>query len=157
MECKVMDIFKSFSEILCDCYKSFNVKEYSGESRILLMNSVNETNAGVYILWKKGETYPFYIGCAGKIQKNGGREGRSVRDRLFSAKTPYNIDKEHLLYSPTTSGASPAEYNKKVALSELIVEIISVRADIAPAALEHLLLQGFLNEHQRLPEANQQL
>lgn len=152
-----MDIFKSFSEMFCDCNKTFNVKECSGESREILMNSVNENNSGVYILWKKGEAYPFYIGCAGKIQKNEGKESRSVRKRLFSAKTPYHIDKEYLLYSPKTSGASPDGYNKKISLSELIIKIISVRDNISPAALEHLLLQGFLNEHQRLPEANQQL
>ncbi len=153
------DLFRNFSELFSEYSKNFGVKEYVGTDRAQLMQQVPSVGRGVYTYWVKGAKRPIYIGCSGKVSANGDLSGSTVKKRIFSASTPYHISRteSYLFYSPTSAGVPPDGYNSKIQLSELSIKIIMVSDKIAPAALEHSLLQGFINEYGCLPEANQKL
>lgn len=145
-------LFKSYSDF-------FQVDEYTACSRAELMKKIPTNKRGVYSYWVKDDVSPIYIGCAGKVSADGKLSGNTVRNRMFSASTPYHFSKEtdYLLYNPTTAGVPPEDYKNKVSISSITIKIISINNQTAPAALEHLLLQGFINEYGALPLANQKI
>lgn len=149
---KFSDLFKYYSDF-------FKLDKYTGCSRAELMDKVSTNKRGVYSYWVKGELFPIYIGCAGKVSVDGALSGNTVRTRIFSANTPYHFSKDtnYLLYNPTTAGVPPEGYKDKIAIECITIKIISINDTTAPAALEHLLLQGFINEYGTLPLANQKV
>lgn len=152
------ELFKSFSELFESYSQVFELQEYSGSNRTELMKQVPTSGRGVYTYWVKGANYPIYIGCSGKITQDGQLSGSTIKKRIFSANTPYHISSKEdcLYYLPTSSGVPPKGYNAKLDLENLLIKII-ISDKVAPKALEHLLLQAFVNEFSCLPKANQQL
>lgn len=129
-----------------------------GRSRKELMRRVGN-NRGVYLIFKKGESMPIYIGSAGKMIKGGSWNNSTIRKRMFQANTPYHFDKKTdlLCYGPKTTGVPPAGYRHSIPLDAIEIITIELEAPYAPSALEHLLIQGFINQYGDLPEANQKI
>lgn len=152
------DLFNFYSEI-------YSVITVEGASRSDLMAKIPASIHGVYTFWSSNAKQPFYIGCAGKIsrkkslEKNSAIElsGNKVKSRMFNASTPYHFSKSSnfIQFSPTTAGVPPEGYNSSIAVNDLIIKVICIHDLTAPAALEHLLIQGYINEFGDLPEANQ--
>ena len=153
------ELSQTFSSLFNNYSGFFEADEYTGGSREELMKKVPTNKRGVYSYWIKDEASPIYIGCAGKVSIDGKLSGNTVKKRMFSANTPYHFSKEtnYLFYNPTTAGVPPEGYKDKVSIESIIIKIISINNQTAPAALEHLLLQGFINEYGVLPLANQKV
>lgn len=102
---------------------------------------------------------PIYIGCAGKISKEGELNGNTIKNRMFSANTPYHFSKtsDDYFFGPTTATVPPKGYDSEYPMKDLIIKLIIITNNTAPTALEHILLQGFINEYASQPEANQKL
>jgi hypothetical protein len=111
------------------------------------------------LVWRKSENRPLYIGSSGKVEKGLALSGQKVRQRLFGSSTPYHFDTVARVfqYGPTTSGVPPAGYNHAINLADIRISIIATPNNIAPTTLEHLLIQGYINQHGDLPEANQKI
>jgi hypothetical protein len=111
------------------------------------------------LVWRKSENHPLYIGSSGKIEKDLALSGQTVRQRLFGSSTPYHFDATaHVFrYGPTTSGVPPAGYTYAINLADICISTIATPNNIAPTVLEHLLIQGYINQHGDLPAANQKI
>ncbi|MDO9558317.1 MAG: hypothetical protein Q7I89_01370 [Syntrophales bacterium] len=111
------------------------------------------------MIWKKGALSPIYIGSSGKIEKKLKLSGSSIRGRMFGSSTPYHFDAtaNQFKYGPTTPGVPPAGHHYAISLSEIEVTCLVVYSPSAPTVLEHLLIQGFINQYHDLPEANQKI
>jgi len=115
---------------------------------------------GVYVVKStisKGRV--LYIGSSGKINKEMSMSGSSIRQRMFGASTPYQFDSvsNSFCFGPTTSGVPPAGYRHAVPVATITVTCLDVRCPMAPSVLEHLLIQGHINEFGNLPDANQKI
>jgi hypothetical protein len=145
------------------------LRQYSGLFRIT--TSTESTYAGlaaripamipgVYVIRMSGTGgRALYIGSAGKIHKGMTPSASTIRSRMLNSLTPYRLDKTHNVfrYQPTTAGVPPAGYRAQVALSDLNVMCMEVRQPVAPAVLEHLLIQAHINQFGDLPAANQKV
>ena len=127
--------------------------------RVSLMKTVPGGVAGVYLILKKGDPQPLYIGSSGKIGPDLSRSGSTVKIRLFGANTPYHFDKKTGVWrhGPTTAGVPPAGYLHDLPIAALTLNVFAMPHPKSPAVLEHILLQGFINEFGRLPTANQKI
>ena len=78
---------------------------------------------------------------------------------MFGSSTPYHFDTtaNQFKYGPTTAGVPPAGYHYSISLSEIEITCLAVYSPSAPTVLEHLLIQGFINQYHDLPEANQKI
>lgn len=153
------ELTKTFTELFENYSEHFSLQQFEGTSRSELMKKVPSRMHGVYTYWIKNSRKPLYIGCAGKISKGGVLGGNTIKQRIFGASTPYHFSKtsDFLLYDPTTATVPPAGYESKVPLSNLLLKVIAITNLTAPAVLEHLLLQGYINEFGSLPDANQKV
>ena len=84
------ELRRSFTNLFEDYSKVFDVCVFEGSNRAELMAMVPRRVQGVYTYWIKGSNKPFYIGCAGKISKEARLEGNTIKNRMFSATTPYH-------------------------------------------------------------------
>lgn len=135
------------------------VTTHAGQTRVKLMQSFALWQ-GVYIIYRNAANEPLYVGSAGKLERGAdGVEvsGQTVRQRLFASTTPYTFDRcaDVWRYGPTTSGVPPVGYHFQVPVSDLRIESFHVPDTQAPSVLEHLLLQGCVNQFGNLPVANQ--
>jgi hypothetical protein len=76
---------------------------------------------------------------------------------MFGASTPYRFDDKFFRFGPTTATVPPAGYTGAIALSDIQITCFAVFAPKIPAAWEHLLLQGFINQFADLPIVNQKV
>ncbi|MFT6207066.1 MAG: hypothetical protein ACJA0T_000970 [Colwellia sp.] len=153
------ELSKTFSELF-ECYsKQFKFEIHTGSSRAEFMKSVSTQTRGVYSVWLRDSDRPIYIGCAGKISKKGELTGNTIKTRMFQANTPYHFSKtsDDYFFGPTTATVPPKGYDSAYPIKDLIIKLIIITNNTAPAALEHILLQGFANEYASLPQANQKL
>ena len=153
------ELTSTFTALYAQYGEVFRLTTHEGADRANLMQTVPGEFPGVYLIWKKGVPQPLYIGSSGKIGPDLSPSGSNVKRRLFGANTPYHFDKNAPVwrYGPTTAGVPPAGYFYEVPISDLRMSIFALPPPQAPAVLEHLLLQGFINEFGRLPVANQKI
>ena len=125
-----------------------------------LRKTVPRKVTGVYIVEETGDDPRIlYIGSAGKIHKGMTTSGSSIHSRMFGSSTPYRFDPAFntFRYGPTTSGVPPAGYSMSFNVKDIKVTCITVPCPKAPSVLEHLLLQGHINQFGDLPNANQKI
>lgn len=151
------DLQKKFSELTADHSNMFQQSDYEGTTRNELMTAVPSHVRGVYFLMKKGVEQPLYIGSSGKIEQGMQLSGSHIRSRLFNSTTPYHFSDDMLQWGPTTATVPPDDYKHSMPLCDVVITIIPTGNRIAPAVLEHLLIQGFINEFGDLPECNQKI
>lgn len=123
------------------------------------------SNPGVYLVWEAESL--IYIGMTGKVQKSEDKcelppKGSGLRDRL-ARWDPYCFDEQYQVFRYGLARRAPS---KKTALEigyETEVQITNIRVDCfkylrsenkAPALLESILLQGFINQYDQLPVVN---
>jgi hypothetical protein len=152
------EINKGFDDLYTIYQKQFDHTECANENRKDLLKIVPPVR-GVYLIWKTTEKKPLYIGSSGKIKKGMLLSGQNVKARIFGSSTPYKIDRvtNEFKYVPKTTGVPPSGYYHAVKLTAIRITIIATPTDIAPSVLEHLLIQGFINQFHDLPEANQKI
>lgn len=120
---------------------------------------------GVYII-KKGEEI-IYIGSAGKFKK-GKCWGNGVLSGRGSRWAPYFFndidDKFYFCPNHEPERQKKERYNKNAyrcshLVSELKIEcfVFSKECHLAPSVLEHILIQGHINEYDDLPPANKEI
>jgi hypothetical protein len=156
----MLELKATFTSLYKQYESAFGVTTHEGTDRDTLMRSVRSSSPGVYIICAKGENpLPLYIGSSGKIGPDLTPSGSNVRKRLFWSNTPYHFDRKAPFwrYDPTTSGVPPGGYSASVPVADLLLTIFALPHPYCPAVLEHLLLQGFINEFGRLPAANQKI
>ncbi len=148
-----------FTRIIEIYRERFTATKHHAHSRREFMESIGKGTRGVYLFRKKDSDRPIYIGSSGKIGRQMSASGSTIRSRLFYANTPYYFspDDDKLHYGPTTPGVPPEGYSHSLNLDELEIEILQMDADKAPSVLEHLFIQGYLNEFNDLPEINQKV
>ena len=152
---------KSFStgyaDHLQEASQAFHASEHIGQNANELLDDVPDL-PGVYVISPTyGQSQPIYIGSSGKISRGLVVSKSTIRNRLRGAKTPYKFYGEEFLFGPTSTGDSPAEYENSLKVRGLKVTCLQTPANIAPAALEALLLQGCIHDFGDLPVANQKL
>jgi hypothetical protein len=110
-------------------------------------------------MWRIPSQRLIYIGSSGKVLRALALNGSSVRQRLFGANTPYYFDgnQDLLRYGPTSAKVPPSGYLYSMAIGDLQVEVIETPDDVAPTALEHIILQGYMNQYRTLPDINQKM
>jgi hypothetical protein len=153
------EINKNFDDLYKIYRSKFNPTEHAGKTRESLMKSMPHKR-GVYLIWKRSDDKHklLYIGSSGKIKKGNLPSGQDVRKRMFGSSTPYKFDSTDIFkYGPTTTGVPPARYKKSVRLSDIQIEVFATPTNVAPSVLEHLLIQGYVNQFKDLPEANQKI
>lgn len=121
---------------------------------------------GVYVIRKKCDGRAVYVGIAGRLKNSGLFDTKSGLDKRVYRTTPYRFRSRagRFHYNPKPSSSkkkkgSPVEgYKNSLNLKGLVVDCFTfgARDRIAPAALEALLLQIHLEQHDRLPRANRQ-
>ena len=153
------EINSTFTALFAQYQKVFTMTTHSAMDRASLMKIVPGGVAGVYLILKKGNTEPLYIGSSGKIGPDLSPSGSTVKSRLFGANTPYHFDKTTAVWrhGPTTAGVPPEGYLYEQPIVGLTLSIFAMPHPKSPAVLEHILLQGFINEFGRLPAANQKI
>lgn len=122
---------------------------------------------GVYIVWtKKLDQKVVYVGSTGKIENNGNsgiRWGKGTLKKRCERWTPYFFNDENLSfmhgpkYGTREQRYAQDAYTYRVPLKDIVVEYFEFHKNVtwAPAVLEHILIQGHLNQYGYLPPANQ--
>ena len=135
---------------------------HAGPDRAALMATFAAPHwNGVYIIYQKTQVEPLYIGSAGKLERNAHgvliRTGQAVRKRLFAGNSPYFFDKDNPVwrYGPTTPDVPPAGYRFQIPIPTIHIDSFHVPNTHAATVLEHVLLQGSVNEFGNIPVANQ--
>jgi hypothetical protein len=168
------DLYRIYSAL-------FPHTNHTGANRDAIEKSV-PAKRGVYLIWRmptqqdghrsvgdrsaadnSSDKQLVYIGCSGKIQKKMVLGGRNVCERLFGASTwtPYLFDGKANLFrhgpGPKASNGRPAFYHESIPINEIEISVIATPSDIAPSALEHMLIQGYIKQRGDLPEVNQEI
>lgn len=155
------ELLDTFTSLRAKYAAIWPVSHHAAPNRTILMTTFTRPHwRGVYIIYRKEQEEPLYVGSAGKLERSSSGpvvKGQTVRSRLFFSNTPYFFDPAtHLWrYGPTTSGAPPAGYRAFVPIPDLRIESFHLPKTHAASSLEHLLLQGCVNEFGNLPVANQ--
>jgi hypothetical protein len=155
----VHELTTTFTCLYAQYREIFSVTTHEGENRASLMATIRYGFPGVYLIGRKNSHQPLYIGSAGKIGPDLRLSGSNVKTRLFSATTPYHFDRiSHVWrYGPIMADLAQTAYIHEVPIVDLMLTIFNLPLPYSPAVLEHLLLQGFINEFDRLPTANQRI
>lgn len=152
------DINQTLANLLLKYADTFVTSTHTGATRKILQSSVPPEIAGVYMIAKKNESHrPLYIGSSGKIGRGLETSGSSIRTRLFNASTPYRFKEEVFCFGPTSAKVPPDGYTHEIPLNDLQIVCFRVPNPKIPAAWEHLLIQGFINQFGDLPIANQKI
>jgi hypothetical protein len=146
-----------YSDHLQEAMNSFQVSVHVGQHAEELLDGVPNV-PGVYVISAIAALHrPIYIGCSGKISRGLAVNAATMRRRLRGAKTPYKFDGDEFHFGPTSTGVPPSGYTSAFKVRDLKVTCLQTPANIAPAALEALLLQGCVHDFGDLPVANQKL
>jgi len=146
-----------YSDHLQETLKTFRASEHLGQNANEILAEVPDF-PGVYVISPIfGQRRPIYIGSSGKISRDLATSKSTMRGRLRGANTPYKFDGEEFHFGPTSSGVPPAGYTSMLKVRDLKVTCLQTPANIAPATLEALLLQGCIHDFGDLPVANQKL
>ena len=155
------EINNTFAALLSSYSTIFAKSSHTHPTVAALRASVPKKVTGVYVIEEKTNNRILYIGSAGKVHKGMTTGRSSINNRMFgpATSTPYRFDPltNDFFYGPTTSGAPPAGYLNRVSVANIIVHCIVVKCPKVPSVLEHLLLQGHINQFGDLPDANQQI
>lgn len=138
----------------------FTTTTYGQPTCAGLLRSIPTNVAGVYIINETGNNHRvLYICSAGKIHKGLKTSLSTIRRRMTGASTPYHFDRRAnvFCYGPSTTGVPPAGYNQAVPVGQIEITCLAVKCPKAPTILEHLLIQGHINEFGALPDANQKI
>lgn len=154
---KFQTLFSSYSGM-------FTATHHNGNSRNAVLASLSK-DVGVYVIFRKADSKcPIYIGSAGKIETGTAGliyNGSTILKRISGASTPYHLNgsTNEFEYDPTTSGVPPAGYGATIPLADIEFACITKITScwLAPTVLEHLLIQGFINQFGRLPDVNQKI
>ncbi len=156
-----MDLFSDFDTLLKLYSEKLSNKEVEATLRDDLLSKLDRF-PGVYIIRYGKET--IYIGSSGKVNGNLNSGKSSVKNRLTSSYTPYTIRNDTFKYSPygRIDGTNrPEGYNHEIALKNLMFSVFDLTQKndqvIAPSALEHVLIQSYINQYKKLPIANQKI
>lgn len=155
----MQEIHESFDTLFARWKDVFHSTIHASKNYAGLRASIPAKVTGVYIVRDTEQDRIIYIGSSGKIQKQLVPSGSSIRSRLFGSSTPYHFDKatNDFRYGPTSSGVPPKGYSYAVPICSIEVTCIAVACPFAPSVLEHLLLQGHINQFRDLPDANQKI
>lgn len=146
-----------YSDHLQEAVKTFRASEHLGQNANEILADVPDF-LGVYVISPiSGQRRPIYIGSSGKISRGLVVSKSTIRNRLRGAKTPYKFDGEEFLFGPTSTGVPSTGFASMLKMRDLKVTCLQTPTNIAPAALEALLLQGCIHDFGDLPVANQKL
>ena len=150
-------LLTGYSDHLQEAVATLRASEHLGQSANEILADVPDF-PGVYVISPiSGQRRPIYIGSSGKISRDLAASKSTMRGRLRGANTPYKFDGEGFHFGPTSTGVPPVGYASKLKVRDLKVTCLQTPANIAPAALEALLLQGCIHDFGDLPVANQKL
>ncbi|MFN1835274.1 hypothetical protein AB2B38_008430 [Balneola sp. MJW-20] len=155
-----MDLVKNYSELIVNLKSKFKNATIEASSRRIFLSEIGKF-PGVYIISK--ETEVIYIGSSGKLDSDLNFGTSNVRSRISNSYTPYKLYGEDFLFNPVgkIKGTNkPEKYLDKYLLQELEFTCFDLTPDehvIIPSALEHLLIQSYINELHRLPIVNQKI
>lgn len=144
----------SFSKAYREAQRTISFKSIIAVTRKNLFGKIIK-KPGVYLVFDHREL--LYIGSAGKISSRGAHNGSTIYKRLRYSYTPYNFSEHSFRFKPkkTRRNGKPAGYFSSRKISDLKLILFETPRKLAPACLEHYLLQSYLNQHSRLPIANQ--
>ena len=152
------DLLDNFDPTYARYKKCISHSCHSGCDRQHIITSLPAVR-GVYLFFRDDSSKPIYIGSSGKIKSGLKLGGNDVKKRISNSYTPYLVDLNDLRYGPSNGSSTqkPTNYGKSVPLNSIKICVFETPKNIAPAALEHVLIQCFINQHHDLPEANQQV
>lgn len=123
--------------------------------------------SGVYVIWKVvGKSRELiYIGKTGTYRRVGKLVGINNEQNKFKERmarwTPYCFFAECFYYGPQFKGSAKpkpnddSNYGECIPISEIEIDFfVCGTGSVAPAFLESLLLQIYMDEHLALPPAN---
>ena len=156
-----MDLFYEFDALLSGYSKKIPNKVIIASVRADILRNM-ERFPGVYIIIHDKEI--IYIGSSGKVDRSLELGASTVKSRLTNSYTPYTISDDKFKFSPFGSikGSNrPEGYTHEFALSKLKFLVFDLTPNnnqvLAPSALEHVLIQSFMNQYKMLPIANQKI
>lgn len=156
-----MDLFSKFNDILMQYSAKLPCIEMKCSVRDDFLRKVDRF-PGVYLISEGKEI--IYIGSSGKVDRNLNSSSSSVKSRLTNAYTPYAIIEDKFKFAPfgrKIGTNKPEGYLHEITLAKLTFIIFDLRHRnnqvIAPSALEHILIQSYINQHRKLPKANQKI
>ena len=157
-----MELNDTFTS-LCQRYSAvWLLTNHLGPTRRGFMKTFTRPHwQGVYVIYSGNQSEPLYVGSAGKLERGPLgpiNSNQTVRQRLFYSSTPYHFDRINPIwhYGPTNQNVSPAGYHYNVPLPNIRIESFHIPNTHAASSLEHILLQGCVNEFGNLPVANQE-
>ncbi len=149
------ELNQTFAELFAKYREIYPITVNHGGDRSGILKNVPK-GAGVYVIARQSDlAKPLYIGSSGKVSKGLKASPSNIYKRLMYASTPYKFDGTQLHYGPTTATVPPHGYTDSADLNELQITCFKLPASTIPSALEHLLIQGFVNEFGDLPLVNQ--
>ena len=149
------DLNQTFTDLISKYKDSFSSSTHTGDRRESILAKIPK-KAGVYVISVRTQlTKPLYIGSSGKVCKGLKASSSGIYSRMKGANTPYKFEGAVLRHGPTTATVPPAGYADFISLNDLLITCFVLPASKIPAAFEHLLIQGFINEFGDLPLINQ--
>jgi hypothetical protein len=149
------------------------VELFSSKVRFVKMNSgffVRKNwpkGSGVYVIWGSvGKTRKLiYIGKTGTYRRTGKLVGINNEKDKYKERmgrwTPYCFFEEYFCFGPQFKGSAEpkpnndSNYGECIPISEIEIDFfVCGTGSVAPAFLESLLLQIYMDEHSTLPPAN---
>ena len=156
-----MDLFYKFDALLSGYSKELPIIEIHASVRSDILSNMTSF-PGVYVIIHDKET--IYIGSSGKVNRSLKLSASTVKYRLTHSYTPYTISDDKFKFSPygKIKGSNrPEGYAHEIPLSILKFLVFDLTPNnnlvIAPSALEHVLIQSFMNQYKKLPIANQKI
>jgi hypothetical protein len=152
------ELMDSFDTLFADYKAKLPHACYSALSRKELYRQMPDA-PGVYIVFREGQEKPVYIGCAGEIARGARLTDQTLLARIRSGHLPRGFDDCGFQYDAhgNKGKRSTTQYHHSIPLAEIKVCTLETPGLLAPAALEHLLIQGVINQYGDLPEANQKI
>jgi hypothetical protein len=156
------EIRNTFDQLYAMYTAEFPPTTHIGATRTGLRGTMQEgvpNRPGVYVIYERTSDIPIYIGSAGKIGRNLVASGSTMRTRIFQSTTPYHFDNDEDLfrYGPRDADVPPVGYASDFPIANIRIECLVVPHPLAPSVLEHLLIQGFINQYHDLPLVNREI
>ncbi len=157
------EIKENFSKLFSfykDYFPTGEVDFFSIQNRKELQGNLRKEQ-GVYIMLEKGNCKPIYIGCSGKFSTKNKFNSSNVCNRILNSRTPYKVKDEELCFEPqerNKKNKMPQSYGKCIPLKNIDFTVFYTKSQkIAPACIEHLLIQSYINEFYKLPKVNRKI